>query len=64
MSTKSIIEILMDRDGMTEDEASSHLTYVRELIDEAIADGQFDEVEDIMYSELGLEMDYIHDLLY
>lgn len=58
-----IVEVLMHRDGMTKQEAENHLRYVKELANEAVATGSYDEVEDIMYSELGLEMDYIFDLL-
>lgn len=58
-----IVKILMSRDGLTREEAEQQLRYVREMINDAVADGGYDEVEDIMYSELGLEMDYIHDIL-
>ena len=58
-----IIPILMERDGMTKEEARIRVQEVREEIMEAIQDGMFDEVEDIMYSELSLEMDYIEDIL-
>lgn len=59
---KSVIEILMNRDGMTESEAKNEIEYVREMINDA--NGNYDEVEDIMYGYLGLEMDYIFDILY
>ena len=58
-----IIDILMKRDGVTREEARNTLQETREMINDAIASGNFDEVEDIVYSELGLEMDYIDELI-
>ncbi len=58
-----IVDILMKRDGVTEEEARNTLQETREMINDAIASGNFDEVEDIVYSELGLEMDYIDELI-
>ena len=59
-----IIKILMERDGLTYDEASDEFKYAQSLIHEAVASGEdWDEVEEIMYSELGLEMDYIFEIL-
>lgn len=62
-SINRVVQILMDRDDMTREEAEHHLEEVREMINEAVADGQYEEAEDIVYSELGLEMDYIFDIL-
>ena len=53
-----IVEILMKRDDMTEDEANELLHEVRDMIFE-----NSDSAEDIVYEELGLEMDYIFDIL-
>lgn len=58
-----IVDILMKRDGVTREEARNTLQETREMINDAIASGNFDEVEDIVYSELGLEMDYIDELI-
>jgi len=58
-----IVDILMKRDGVTKEEARNTLQETREMINDAIASGNFDEVEDIVYSELGLEMDYIDELI-
>ena len=59
----NVESILMKRDGLTKEEARDQKNYARELMLDAIESGDFDEVEDIMYSELGLEMDYIDELL-
>ena len=59
----SIVDVLMDRDGMSREEAEELKERVREEVADAAAAGDYDLVEDIMYSELGLEMDYIHELI-
>ncbi len=60
-----VIDILMKRDHMTKDEAEKLVADVRAEIDEVLEDtGSYDDVEDIMYCELGLEMDYIFDVMY
>ena len=54
-----VVAILMNRDGMTREEAEEKVQEVREMIVDASAF----EVEDIIADELGLEMDYIFDLI-
>ena len=54
----------MQRDGMTRREAEKSVTLCTGEIEDAIACGDFDLVEDIVAGDLGLEMDYIFDLLY
>jgi hypothetical protein len=56
-----IIEILCRRDGISVKEAAARVQSVREAIADVNYD--YDEVEDILANELGLEMDYIMDLL-
>lgn len=58
-----IVEILMKRNGMTKAEAELVFTQTKQAVENAVASGNYDKVEDIMYSELGLEMDYILDIL-
>lgn len=58
-----VIEILMTRDGLTQEEAESQLNSVREQISDAVSCGDYDLAEDIVASDLGLEMDYIFDIL-
>ena len=53
----------MERDGMTEKEAKHAVEQVRAEIYAAAEDGDYDEAEEIMSSFLGLEMDYIMDIL-
>ena len=54
-----VVEILMRRDGMTREEAEERVQEVREMLVEA----SVCEAEDILIDELGLEMDYIFDLI-
>ena len=54
---ESLKQVLMRRDGLTDEEAA-------ELIDEArnrVYEG--DDPEEILYEEFGLEPDYIFDIL-
>lgn len=56
-----IIEILCRRDGISVKEAAARVQSVQAALADVNYD--YDEVEDIMANELGLEMDYIMDLL-
>lgn len=58
-----VVKILMERDGMTEEEAREEVAYCRELMNEAIANGDLFEVEEILLDTLGLEPDYIFDII-
>lgn len=60
---KSIKQILMDRDNMTAEEAEDLIAEVREEIQIAAENNDYELAEDIMYGDLGLEMDYIFELL-
>ena len=60
---KNIKQILMDRDDMTAEEAEDLIAEVKEEIRIAAEDGDYSLVEDIMYGDLGLEMDYIFELI-
>ena len=59
-----VVEILMKRDDLTKEEAKARLLEVREMINDAVDNGEWYEAEDIIADELGLEMDYIFDILY
>lgn len=54
-----VVKILMERDGMTQKEAEELVNEAREEI--LASDPQ--EVEDIILDVLGLEPDYIMDIL-
>lgn len=54
-----IIQILMRRDGVSKEEAMQMYLDCKAEIDDAICGCNACEAEDILLSELGLEMDYI-----
>lgn len=56
-----VVRVLMQRDGITKSEAEKMVSDVREMIYNC--NGDYDEAEEIMMSELGLEMDYITDII-
>ena len=58
-----VVKILIERDNMTYEEAESQVNEVQELLEEALSFGSYAEAEDILKDELGLEMDYIFDLI-
>lgn len=55
-----VIKILMERDGITREEAEELVSETRE---EILASDRIFEAEEIMMNNLGLEMDYIFDIL-
>ena len=61
---KSVKKILMERDGMDEFEAQDLIDEVREELNFAMENNDYELAEDIMYGDLGLEMDYIFDLIF
>lgn len=54
-----VVRILMKRDGNTKEEAIARFKYCQDLLKDAIQFGDYEEAEDILASELGLEMEYI-----
>ena len=56
-----IAEILMKRDGISKNEAEEIVSEAREAIMDC--GGDYEEAENVMYGDLGLEMDYLMDLL-
>ena len=60
----SLKETLMTRDELTEAQAQRQMDDVQEMMMDAIAEGNFCDAEDIFCDEMGLEPDYIMDLLF
>ena len=59
-----IISILMERDELTEEEAREQVEDAVEAINDILENGgSYEEAEDVLLEDLGLEMDYIFDLL-
>ena len=59
-----IVEILMRRDGISRLEAESLVEECKEEVWDAAARGNYQECEDIVYSYLNLEPDYLDVLLW
>ena len=59
-----IVEILMRRDGISQLEAENLVEECREELWDVAARGNYQECEDIVYSYLGLEPDYLDVLLW
>ena len=66
---RQIKEILMTRDDMSDEEAQMVIDDVKEQMEAVMSDaaenpfGILDELEEIMRVELGLEPDYMHQLI-
>ena len=58
-----VVKILMERDGYSKENAYDLVNEVRAEMQEAIADGDYELAEDIIMGDLGLEPDYIFDIL-
>lgn len=59
-----IVKILMERDGLTKREAQDQANYCKQrLQDEAVPFEDYNLAEDIIAEELGLEPDYMIELL-
>ena len=57
-------KVLMNRDGLTESEAKAERKRAREEFYNYINDdASYDDIEDMLLDEYGLEMDYIMDLI-
>ena len=58
-----VVEILMRRDNLTEDEATSIFETTKEEIYDCIQRGDYFRVDDVIYTNIGLELDYIFDFI-
>lgn len=58
-----IINILMRRDGISENEARNLIEDCMEKVETAIAAGRYMEAEDIFMDWIGLEPDYLMQIL-
>jgi len=60
---KDTVRVLMERDGMTREEAEEMVRNARDEMYELLEDGCYDDAEDFLACEFGLEMDYIFDFI-
>lgn len=58
-----IIKILMQRDGLTLEEAKAEVKDFMESIEEDIQNGNLEEIEDALMSWFSLEPDYVFDVI-
>ncbi|MGE4486362.1 MAG: hypothetical protein AB7C95_00880 [Synergistaceae bacterium] len=60
---ETIVQILMRRDGNTEEEAKLRVDECAARMREVIAQGDYLDTDDIIAEELGLEPDYCFEIL-
>lgn len=58
-----VVKILMERDGITEQEARELIEETREEIESCVSCGDFEGAEDAIADILGLEPDYLLDII-
>jgi ribosomal protein L7/L12 len=60
-----IIKVLMERDGLSLEEAEKHVEDTSSRIWDELdyEDCELEDLEDILYGEIGLEPDYLLDIL-
>ena len=58
-----VVKILMERDGYSKENAYSLVNEVRAEMQSTIASGDYELAEEIMMGDLGLEPDYLFDIL-
>lgn len=57
-------QVLVNRDRMTKEEAKAERRRAKEAFYELMAEGaSYDDIEDMMLGDYGLEMDYITDII-
>lgn len=59
----SITEVLMRRDGLSEEDAKREVEDFRADIEDSIMSGNLEDIEDALMYDLGLEPDYLMDIL-
>ena len=59
----NLVELLMRRDHLSREEAIEMLFTWKEDLERAVSDGSYNEVDDIIMDDLGLEPDYLFDIL-
>ena len=60
----SITEVLMRRDGLSEEEAKREVDDFKADIEDSIMSGNLEDIEDALMNDLGLEPDYLMDILF
>jgi hypothetical protein len=63
MSRKSIKQILIDRDGMSPEDADDLITEAQEALEDYLAEGDEASAYNVCEEFFGLEPDYLDELL-
>lgn len=63
MSKRRVVNILIARDGISTSKAYRMVDECAERLDAAMCEGKFEEMDQIIQEDLGLEPDYIEDLV-
>ena len=58
-----IVKILMERDGMSQEDAQQLFNDAKEVLDQLLANGDTDAAYDICEEYFGLEPDYLQELI-
>ena len=59
----SITEVLMRRDGLSEEDAKREVEDFKADIEDSVMSGDLEDIEDALMNDLGLEPDYLMDIL-
>ena len=60
----SITEVLMRRDGISEEDAKREVEDFQADIEDSIMSGNLEDIEDALMNDLSLEPDYLFDILF
>ena len=60
----NITEVLMRRDGLSEEDAKREVEDFKANIEDSIMSGNLEDIEDALMYDLGLEPDYLMDILF
>lgn len=60
---KKLVKLIMKRDHLSRSEAIAAIQDCKEEIELAIAVGHYEKAEDILRESLGLEPDYLPDII-
>ena len=60
---KETVRVLMERDGMTREEAEEMVNNAKRELYSMLEEEEYDEIEDMLACDFGLEMDYIFDFI-
>lgn len=59
----SITKVLMRRNGLSEEDAKREVDDFKADIEDSIMSGDLEDIEDALMNDLGLEPDYLMDIL-